>query len=64
MDDLVVYRVEEVAGILKVSPRSVHRLIQSGQLEAVRVGRFLRVTADALHAFLGSNQSDRRAREP
>jgi excisionase family DNA binding protein len=47
-----VYTVHEVATILKVSPRSIERLVATNQLAAIRVGRRLRVTVDQLHAYM------------
>jgi excisionase family DNA binding protein len=42
---------EEVAAILKTSPRTVQRLIQSGRLRAFRLGWAYRVNAEDLLAF-------------
>lgn len=55
--DLVVvseplYTVREVAGKLGVHPETVRRLIHDGRLDAVRVGRVLRVEGAALEGFL------------
>jgi excisionase family DNA binding protein len=47
-----VYTVEEVAKQLKVSPRTVERLIARQHLPAVQVGRRLRVTEEQLQAYL------------
>ena len=49
-DDLV--SVRDVAGQLGVHPETVRRLIHNGSLEAVRVGRVLRVPPAALAGFL------------
>ena len=46
-----VFTSEEVAAILKVSQRSVQRLIQHRQLRAFRCGLSYRVLADDLLAF-------------
>jgi excisionase family DNA binding protein len=48
----MLYSVREVAGRLGVHPETVRRLIHDGRLDAVRVGRVLRVDAEALHGFL------------
>lgn len=45
-------KVAEVASRLRVDQRTVYRMIQRGQLRAVRVGRLLRIPAQALRAFL------------
>ena len=41
----------EVAELLRVDPRTVERLVASGNLVAVRFGRNVRVTPDDLAAF-------------
>jgi excisionase family DNA binding protein len=46
------YTAQEVAAILKVSTRSVERLVAKGTLSAVHVGRRLRITHDQLQAYL------------
>ena len=47
-----LYSVREVAGQLGVHPETVRRLIHDGRLDAVRVGRVLRVHKDAVDGFL------------
>jgi putative molybdopterin biosynthesis protein len=44
--------LEEVANELRVSVQTVRRLINSGQLKAVRVGRQLRVSREALDDYI------------
>jgi excisionase family DNA binding protein len=44
--------VREVAMQLGVHPETIRRLIHDGRLDAVRVGRVLRVDGDALESFL------------
>ena len=46
--------VAEVASQLRVSSMTVYRLVQSGQLPAVRVGRSYRIRADDVDRFLGT----------
>lgn len=46
--------VSDTALFLNVSQKTVHRLIRSGVLESVRVGRSVRVYRDALEHFLES----------
>jgi excisionase family DNA binding protein len=43
---------DEVLGYLKVNARTVYRLIRSGQLPAIRVGRQWRVRRSDLDAWL------------
>jgi excisionase family DNA binding protein len=47
-----LYSVREVAGRLGVHPETIRRLIHDGRLDAVRVGRVLRVHRQALDRFL------------
>ena len=47
-----LYSVREVAGRLGVHPETIRRLIHDGRLDAVRVGRVLRVHGSALDGFL------------
>ncbi len=47
-----LYTVRDVAGLLGVHPETVRRLIHDGRLEAVRVGRVLRVHGNSLDGFL------------
>lgn len=44
--------VAEVATYLQVSIRTVRRLIASGELEVVRIGRAVRVSEEALNTLL------------
>jgi excisionase family DNA binding protein len=44
--------VAEVASLMRVSKMTVYRLVHSGELSAVRVGRSFRVPETAVHAYL------------
>ena len=44
--------VAEVATIMRVSKMTVYRLVHSGELEAIRVGRSFRVPEKAVHDYL------------
>jgi excisionase family DNA binding protein len=50
--------VAEVAAIMRVSKMTVYRLVHSGVLPAVRVGRSFRVPEDAVHQYLRSSFVD------
>ncbi|MDR1430946.1 MAG: helix-turn-helix domain-containing protein [Propionibacteriaceae bacterium] len=52
IDKVKFLKVNEVAGILRVSKMSVYRLIHAGQLEAVRFGRTFRVPERAVDEYL------------
>lgn len=53
--------VAEVADLFRVSSMTVYRLIRSGELPAVRVGRSYRVTQEDLQAYLQSQVVDPQA---
>jgi len=44
--------VAEVAAAMRVSKMTVYRLVHSGELPAVRVGRSFRVPEQAVHDYL------------
>jgi excisionase family DNA binding protein len=46
--------VAEVAGVMRVSKMTVYRMVHSGDLPAVRVGRSFRVPEKAVHDYLRS----------
>ena len=50
--------VAEVASIMRVSKMTVYRLVHSGDLPAVRVGRSFRVPEDAVNTYLESSYID------
>ena len=44
--------VAEEAALMRVSKMTVYRLVHSGDLTAVRVGRSFRVPENAVHSYL------------
>lgn len=50
--DVTFMTVAEVAAIMRVSKMTVYRLVHSGELPAIRVGRSFRVPESAVHAYL------------
>lgn len=50
--------VAEVAEVMRVSKMTVYRLLHSGEMPAVRVGRSFRVPQDALDHYLATAQFD------
>lgn len=48
----MVYTLEEVADILRVSPQTVRKLIKEKRLKAIRVGVQLRVRKEDLDRFM------------
>lgn len=57
-EELQAFKVAEVARRLRVDPRTIYRVIASGHLRAVRVGRVWRVPADALEAYLDGGKNN------
>lgn len=52
LSDVRFLTVAEVAGTMRVSKMTVYRLVHSGDLPAVRVGRSFRVPEDAVNDYL------------
>ncbi|HEV2347913.1 MAG TPA: helix-turn-helix domain-containing protein [Actinocrinis sp.] len=52
LDGLNFLTVGEVAGVMRVSKVTVYRMLHSGELTAVRVGRSFRVPAKAVREYL------------
>jgi excisionase family DNA binding protein len=50
--DVRFLTVSEVATVMRVSKMTVYRLVHSGELPAVRVGRSFRVPEGAVHDYL------------
>ena len=44
--------IAEVAKVMRVSKMTVYRLVHSGELEAIRVGRSFRVPEQAVNQYL------------
>lgn len=56
--------VADVAARLKVSGKTVRRLIWAGKLRGVKVGGAVRVTEEAILCYLGENKIGRPVKEP
>lgn len=54
MEKKALYTVEEVMELLSVSRRTVYTYISSGQLEAVKMGKYWRVKHEEIEKFLGT----------
>jgi excisionase family DNA binding protein len=50
--------VAEVAAVMRVSRMTVYRLVHSGEVPAVRVGRSFRVPERAVHEYLSNAYND------
>ena len=53
----LVFTVEETAAILKVTPKTVYRLVDRKLLHAIKALRHLRITKKSLDSFV-SNTSE------
>lgn len=51
-DGTTFLTVAEVAEQIRVSKMTVYRLVHSGEIEAIRVGRSFRVSEEAVRAYL------------
>lgn len=56
--DMRFFTVAEVAQVMRVSRMTVYRLVHSGELPAVRVGRSFRVPQRAVHEYLQAAFTD------
>jgi len=54
MNVKVLNTIPEAARQLSLSPRTIHRRIKDGQLDAVREGRAVRIPGAALLAYAAS----------
>ena len=52
LSDVRFLTVAEVASVMRVSKMTVYRMVHSGDLPAVRVGRSFRVPERAVHDYL------------
>lgn len=52
LDDLSLLTVREVAGVMRVSKATVYRMVHSGELTTIRVGRSFRIPAGAVRTYL------------
>ena len=59
----LVYTVEETAEILKVSNKTVYRLVDRNLLRATKALRHLRITKKSLDQFLATTTGEEVVRE-
>jgi excisionase family DNA binding protein len=52
LNEVAFLTVAEVASVMRVSKMTVYRLVHSGHLPAIRVGRAFRVPEQAVHEYL------------
>lgn len=58
LSEMRFFTVAEVASVMRVSRMTVYRLVHSGELPAVRVGRSFRVPQRAVHEYLRAAYTD------
>lgn len=58
MKEFVLYTVEEVREILKVTRRTLYNYIKNGDLKAIKIGKYWRIKKEDLAEFLdtGTNK--------
>ena len=57
LDELpVTLRVEELMPILGIGRNTAYKLVRSGRLRSIRVGRQVRIPKNALIEFLGGRE--------
>lgn len=54
MSKIKVYTLDEVAEILKVTKRTLYNYVKEGKLPAVKMGKYWRVSAESLQAFIST----------
>lgn len=52
MSEKLLLRIEEAAEVLQLGRNRVYELAASGQIPSLRIGRTLRIPADALRAWI------------
>jgi excisionase family DNA binding protein len=53
LDDLPLsMRIEDVMTVLDIGRNTAYELVRSGKIRSIRIGRQLRISKDALEAFL------------
>lgn len=57
MQDLKLYTIKEIAGILKVTERTIYNYIMTGSLPAIKIGKNWRVKHIDLEQFLEDRSS-------
>lgn len=59
MNEIILYTIEEVSIILKVTPRTIYNFIKAKQLKAVKVGKYWRVSESSLQDFINQGTRNR-----
>lgn len=59
IEGIKFYTIAELTAILKVTPQTVRRYINTGKLKGHRIGRPILVTEKSLHKFLGMDTEEK-----
>ena len=59
MSGFQLYTIEETTQILKVTQRTIYNFISSGQLKAVKIGKYWRIKHADLQDFIENGGSNR-----
>lgn len=62
MTNLNTYTLEEVASILKVTRRTIYNYIKNGDLKAVKMGKYWRVSEANLQDFIEHGTNKKKAK--
>lgn len=62
MTEIILYTLEEVAEILKLTRRTLYTYIKEGKLQAVKIGKYWRVSEADLKEFIstGTTPTEKR----
>ncbi len=59
MERFILYTIEETTQILKVTKRTIYNFISSGQLKAVKIGKYWRIKHADLQDFIDNSGGER-----
>jgi excisionase family DNA binding protein len=62
LEEIRVMTVDEVAALLRVSPKTIYNMVERGELRCVRVGRGLRFDGAVVTDLLQGNIEAARSR--
>lgn len=54
MEEFILYTVEEITELLKVTQRTLYNYIKSGSLKAIKIGKYWRVKHTDLLDFINN----------
>ena len=60
-NEIKVYTIDEVADLLHVTRRTLYSYIKGGKLQAVKVGKYWRITQENLEQLLSTGTKDATA---